>query len=250
MRGFENRVAVVTGAAGGIGQATAARLSSLGAKVAVLDLDLTAAQKTASGLDNPAIGLQCDVSQRDQVEASMAEVAKEFGGIDILVSNAGITRDRMLFKMSDAEWNDVIAVHLTGSFLCAQVTQRYMVEKGYGRMVFLSSTSALGHIGQVNYATAKAGLQAMAKTLALELGRFGVTANAVAPGFIETEMTRAIATQTGVEWEAVLERARHRAAVGRTGKPEDVADAICYLAAETSGYVTGQVLYVAGRPTV
>lgn len=165
----------------------------------VVDLDGEAAQETASKLPGEAFGLALDVSDRAAVDREIAEVAERCGGLDVLVNNAGVTRDNLLFKMSDEEWASVMDVHLAGAFYCSRAAQRYMVEGGYGRIVNISSTSALGNRGQANYSTAKAGLQGFTKTLAMELGRFGITTNAVAPGFIETEMTRTTAARLGFD---------------------------------------------------
>ncbi|WP_440899006.1 SDR family oxidoreductase, partial [Actinosynnema sp.] len=164
--------------------------------------------------------------------------------------NAGVTRDRYLFRMSLQEWNDVLTTHMTGAFLLSRAVQAPMVDAGYGRLLFISSTSALGNRGQVNYSGAKAGVQGMARTLSLELGRFGVTVNCVAPGFVETDMTRKVAETSGRSWEQVTQRAVDRSAVGRTGQPSDIAAAVAFLASDRASFVTGQTLYVAGRPTV
>jgi 3-oxoacyl-[acyl-carrier protein] reductase len=166
----------------------------------------------------------------------------------VLVNNAGITRDNLLFKMSVADWDSVMAVHLRGTFLMTRSAQKYMVEAGYGRIVNLSSVSALGNRGQANYAAAKAGLQGFTKTIAIELGRYGVTANAVAPGFIETEMTSATAARMGVDFEDAKCEAAKQIPVGRVGQPEDVAHLVAYLVSEGAGFVSGQVIYAAGGP--
>jgi len=249
MAGVEGRVAAVTGAAQGIGAATAARLASGGAKVAVLDLDEAHATEVANALPTDAIAIACDVSDPTQVDRAFAEVVSAFGRVDVLVNNAGVTRDNLLFKMTEADFDTVIATHLKGAFLCTKAVQALMVEQRYGRIVFLSSRSALGNRGQFNYAAAKAGVQGMARTAAIELGPFGITANAVAPGFIETAMTRSVAERTGVSWQELVASAAAAVAVRRTGQPEDVANVIAFLAAEESGFVTGQTIYVTGSPT-
>jgi 3-oxoacyl-[acyl-carrier protein] reductase len=164
------------------------------------------------------------------------------------VNNAGVLRDNLLFKMTEDDWDTVLSVHLRGSFLMSRACQAHMVEAGFGRMVFLSSTSALGNRGQANYASAKAGLQGLAKTLAIELGKFGVTANAIAPGFIETDMTAATAARVGVDFEEFKKAAAAQIPVARTGKPEDIAAAASFFCSEEAGFVSGQVLYVAGGP--
>jgi len=249
MPGVQDRVALVTGAAQGIGAAIAHRLAAGGAKVGVLDLQQEAAQRVADEITvagGTAVGLGADVSQRDQVQAAVDALVGEYGGLQILVNNAGVLRDNLLFKMSDDDWTLVMDVHLRGAFLCSQIAQKHMVEAKYGRVVCLSSTSALGNRGQANYSTAKAGLQGFTKTLAIELGPFGVTANAIAPGFIETAMTKATAERIGITIEQMREATATSVPVRRGGVPEDVANAVAFFAAEESGYVTGQVMYIDG----
>jgi 3-oxoacyl-[acyl-carrier protein] reductase len=246
MAGVQDRVALVTGAGQGIGAAIAARLAAGGAKVAVLDLNEATAAATAAGLDAGAIGIGADVSQADQVEAAVARVVAEFGGLHILVNNAGVLRDNLLFKMSESDWDTVMNVHLKGAFLCSKTAQQHMVAAKYGRIVNMSSTSALGNRGQANYATAKAGLQGFTKTLAIELGPFGVTVNAIAPGFIETAMTKATAERIGSTIEQMREAVAERVPVRRGGVPEDIANTAAFFAGEEAGYVTGQVIYVDG----
>jgi 3-oxoacyl-[acyl-carrier protein] reductase len=189
-----------------------------------------------------------DVTSRTDVEGAVGETVERYGRLDILVNNAGVTRDNLSHKMTDEDWRTVLNVHLTGTFLCSRAAQRHMVERGYGRIVNVSSTSALGNRGQANYSAAKAGVVGLTKTLAIELGRYGVTVNAVAPGFIETEMTRATAARLGLDFEEFVEEVVKEIPVGRGGWPEDVAAAILYLASEEAAFVSGQVLYVAGGP--
>jgi len=247
----EQRVAIVTGAARGIGAAVAQRLASDGHAVAVVDLDEGACEATVKAITEAggrAIGVGADVSKADQVTAAVERVAAELGTPTILVNNAGVLRDNLLFKMSEDDWDTVMSVHLKGSFLMSKACQAHMVEAKYGRMVFLSSTSALGNRGQANYASAKAGLQGLAKTLAIELGKFGVTANAIAPGFIETDMTAATAARVGVDFEEFKKATAASIPVQRTGKPEDIAAAASFFCSEEAGFVSGQVLYVAGGP--
>jgi 3-oxoacyl-[acyl-carrier protein] reductase len=166
----------------------------------------------------------------------------------VLVNNAGVTRDNLLFKMSVDDWDTVINVHLRGSFLMTRAVQKHMVDANYGRIVNLSSTSALGNRGQSNYSTAKAGLQGFTKTIAIELGRYGVTANCIAPGFIVSDMTRATAERIGADWDSYLSSRSKQIPVGRAGQPEDIAHTVSFLVSEGAGFVSGQVIYVAGGP--
>jgi 3-oxoacyl-[acyl-carrier protein] reductase len=192
--------------------------------------------------------LGCDVSNVEQVQRTVDETISQLGRLDILVNNAGIIRDNLLFKMSDDDWDRVLAVHLRGAFLCARAAQKAMVEQQYGRIISVSSTSALGNRGQANYSAAKAGLQGLTRTLAIELGRFGITANAVAPGFIDTDMTRATAQRMGLTPDQFRELAKQRIAVQRIGQPSEVASVIAFLASDDASFVSGQVIYVAGGP--
>ncbi|MGZ4746478.1 MAG: 3-oxoacyl-ACP reductase FabG [Oryzihumus sp.] len=245
------RTAIVTGAARGIGAATAIRLAADGHAVAVLDLDEAACAQTVSVITEAggrAIAVGVDVSQPEQVEAAVARVAEELGAPTILVNNAGIIRDNLIFKMTVEDWDAVIAVHLRGAFLMTKAVQAHMTAEKYGRIVNLSSTSAQGNRGQVNYSAAKAGLQGFTKTVAIELGRFGVTANAVAPGFIATDMTRATAERMKVSFEDFIAGASAQIPVGRVGEPEDIAATVAFLTSEEAGFVSGQVIYVAGGP--
>ncbi|MGH7608435.1 MAG: 3-oxoacyl-ACP reductase FabG [Candidatus Dormibacteria bacterium] len=252
MERFEGRVALVTGGGQGIGAATVRRLAAEGARVVVADLNRAGAEEVAeavraAGGESLAVG--CDVALEADVEALAAQARERFGQIDILVSNAGVTRDNLLHKMTLAEWEQVIQVHTRGAFLCARAASRSMVERRSGKMVFLSSTSARGNRGQANYATAKAGLQGLTRTLALELGPFGINVNAVAPGFVDTAMTRAVAERLRMSVEDFQREALARIPVGRLGQPEDIAAVICFLCSEDASYVSGQVLYVdGGRP--
>ncbi len=246
MSRFQGKTALVTGGAKGIGAATAKRLASEGATVVVADFDEAGAQATAGEIGAHAV--RCDVTQRDQVEAAVAKAVEVGGSLDLLVTCAGIIRDNLLFKMTDEDWDAVIDTHLKGTFFAVRAAQAQMVEQKSGKMVLISSTSALGNRGQTNYATAKSGLQGMCKTLAIELGPFNVNVNCVAPGFIETDMTRQTAERVGVDYEAFKEHASKNVPLRRTGKPEDVAGTIAYLLSEDAGYVSGQVIYVAGGP--
>lgn len=245
------RVAIVTGAARGIGAATAIRLAKDGHAVAVLDLDESACAETVSAITDAggrAIAVGVDVADAAQVEAAVRRVADELGAPTILVNNAGITRDNLIFKMTEQDWDAVINVHLRGSFLMTRAVQAFMTSEKFGRIVNLSSTSAQGNRGQVNYSAAKAGLQGFTKTLAVELGKFGVTANAVAPGFIQTEMTKMTAERLGVSFEDFIAHSAAAIPVQRVGQPADIAATISFLCSEEAGFVSGQVIYVAGGP--
>jgi 3-oxoacyl-[acyl-carrier protein] reductase len=246
-----SRVAIVTGAARGIGAATALRLAADGHAVAVVDLAESAGAGTVTAITDAggrALAIGADVADAAAVAAAVDRVATELGPPTVLVNNAGITRDNLLFKMTDDDWDAVLAVHLRGAFLMSRAAQAHMVEQGWGRIVNLSSTSALGNRGQVNYAAAKAGMQGLTKTLAIELGPFGVTVNAVAPGFIATDMTAATAARLGVDFGQFAELAAGQVPVRRVGQPEDVAHVVSFFVSEGAGYVSGQVVYVAGGP--
>ena len=243
---FTDRVALITGGGRGIGAATAQLLAAEGAKVAVSDLDEAPAQEVAGPLKGLAVA--CDVSRRADVEAMVGRVLEKFGRLDILVACAGITRDNLIHKMSDDDWDSVIDTHLKGTYLCAQAAQKPMVDQKSGKMVFLSSTSALGNRGQTNYSTAKAGLQGMARTLAIELGPFNVNVNSVAPGFIETRMTRATAERVGMDYETFKAGVAAQTPLRRVGMPNDVASVIAFLCSDESSYVSGQTIYVRGGP--
>jgi 3-oxoacyl-[acyl-carrier protein] reductase len=249
---MSNRVAIVTGAARGIGAAVAVRLAEDGFDVAVLDLDADACADTVAAVKakgRNALAVGADVSNEASVNAAVANIAETLGAPVVLVNNAGVLRDNLLFKMELSDWQTVMDVHLAGAFLMSKVTQRYMTEAGWGRIVNLSSTSALGNRGQANYSAAKAGLQGFTKTLAIELGRYGVTANAVAPGFTVTAMTHATADRMGVAFDDFEKAVVKQIPVGRAGQPEDIANAVAFFVDDRSGFVSGQVLYVAGGPT-
>ncbi|QRG68759.1 beta-ketoacyl-ACP reductase [Brevibacillus choshinensis] len=243
------RVAVVTGAGRGIGAATAQRLARDGAKVGVIDLKEEACLETVQSIQEAggeAIAIGCNVADSKDVENAFAKVAAQFGRLDILVNNAGVLRDNLLFKMSDDDWDTVMNVHLKGSFLCSRAAQKYMVEQRYGKIVNTSSTSALGNRGQANYSAAKAGLQGFTKTLAIELGPFNINVNAVAPGFIATDMTRQTAERVGADFEENQRLASQRIPLRRVGQPEDVANLVAYLVSDDASYVSGQVIYING----
>lgn len=245
------RVAIVTGAARGLGAAIALRLANDGHAVAVLDLELSSAEAAAGKIvaaGGTAIAVAADVGDAGSVAAALTTIEAALGKPTILVNNAGVTRDNLLFKMTESDWDTVMNVHLRGGFLMTRAVQKHMVQAGFGRIVNLSSTSALGNRGQVNYAAAKAGIQGFTKTLALELGKFGITANCIAPGFIVSDMTRATAERIGEDWESYLAAREKGIPVGRAGQPEDIAHTVSFLVSEGAGFVSGQVIYVAGGP--
>ncbi len=243
---FSGKTALITGGAAGIGAATAARFAAEGATVVVADFNEATAQATADAIGG--IAVRCDVTSREDVEAAVAAAVKHGGSLDILVTCAGIIRDNMLFKLTDDDWDSVIDTHLKGTFYSVRAAQQHMVEQQSGKMVLISSTSALGNRGQTNYSTAKAGLQGMTKTLAIELGRFNVNVNCVAPGFIATAMTRQTAERLGVDFDGFMQAAAAQTPLQRVGQPEDVASTIAFLCSDDAGYVSGQVVYVRGGP--
>jgi 3-oxoacyl-[acyl-carrier protein] reductase len=245
------RIAIVTGSARGIGAATARRLAEDGMAVAVLDLDEAACAATVKEITDDgghALAVAADVTDLLQVQAAVERVAAKLGEPTVLVNNAGVIRDNMLYKMTDEDWDTVMNVHLRGAFHMTRSLQKYMVQQQYGRIVNLSSSSALGNRGQLNYSTAKAGLQGFTKTLAIELGKFGVTANAIAPGFIQTEMTKATAERMGIPFEDFVKGAAAQIPVARVGQPEDIAHLVSFFVSEGAGFVSGQVVYAAGGP--
>lgn len=250
--GMDGRVAVITGGAGGIGRATAERFLREGASVALFDLDTDLVTRVASQLDarhsGRVAGISCNVTDKASVDAGVSQVVDTFGSLDILVNNAGVTRDNLIHKMGEDDWDLVIGVHLKGAYLCTVAAQRYMVEKRYGKIVNISSTSALGNRGQLNYSTAKAGIQGFTRTLALELGKFNINVNCIAPGFIDTEMTRATARRLGKEPEAYKAERAKNIAIGRVGVPADVANLARFLCSDEASFVNGQVIYVSGGP--
>lgn len=245
------RTAIVTGAARGIGAAVAARLADDGLAVALLDLDEAACAAGAQRINDAggrALAAGADVADTAAVAAAVARVAAELGPPTVLVNNAGITRDNLLFKMTEDDWDSVIGVHLRGAFLMSRAVQEFMTQRRSGRIINLSSTSALGNRGQANYSAAKAGLQGLTKTLAIELGKFGITVNAIAPGFIATDMTAATARRLGMSTEDLHSSAAERIPMRRVGVPADIAHTASFLVSEGASFVSGQVIYVAGGP--
>jgi 3-oxoacyl-[acyl-carrier protein] reductase len=253
MTDARTHVALITGAARGIGAATAVRLARDGFAVAVLDLDAASCAgvvDTISAAGGSATAVGADVSSEEDVTRAVGEVVERLGAPTVLVNNAGVLRDNLLFKMTVDDWDSVMSVHLRGAFLMSRAVQGHMVTARWGRIVNLSSISALGNRGQVNYAAAKAGLQGFTKTLALELGPFGVTANAIAPGFIATDMTMATAERMGVPFDEFTDAIAKDTAVRRVGVPEDVANTVAFLVSDDASFISGQTIYVAGGPTV
>ena len=245
------RTAVVTGGGRGIGLAICRRFAQNGDAVVLLDLDpgvAEAAKKIAEETGVTVKGLTCDVTDGAQVKETFAAIADEFGSVDILINNAGVLRDNLIHKMSEDDWDTVMGVHLKGAYLCAKAAQTYMVPKRYGKIVNLSSTSSLGNRGQLNYSTAKAGLQGFTRTLALDLGKFSINVNCIAPGFIDTEMTRSTAERQGISPDDYKKMKAEKIAIGRVGVPEDVANVANFLASDEASFVNGQIIYVSGGP--
>lgn len=248
---MSQKTAIVTGAARGIGAGIAIRLASDGMAVAVLDLSEADCAGTVKEIENAggrALAVGCDVSKTDEVNTAVERIAAELGEPTVLVNNAGITRDAMLFKMTDEDWDRVIDVNLRGPFLMTRAVQKYMTGQKWGRIVNISSSSGLGNRGQANYSATKAGIEGFTKTLAKEMGKFGITANAVAPHFIATDMTAAMAGKLKMSFEDLVETYKKQIPVARVGQPADVAHAVSFLVSEGAGFTSGQVLYVAGGP--
>ncbi len=246
---FSEQVAVVTGAGGGIGAATAHRLADEGATVVLVDREEHLAEQAAAAIHaagGRATVIAADVAVASQVDGVIDHVVQTHGRLDVLVNNAGITRDNLLFKLTEHEWDQVIDVNLKSVFLCSRAAQRVMVAARRGAIVSLSSRSALGNRGQSNYSAAKAGIRGLTATMAIELGPFGVRANAVAPGYIATAMTAATARRVGVDPAEHQQQAAARTPLGRVGLPEEVASVIAFLASDDAAYVTGQTIEING----
>jgi 3-oxoacyl-[acyl-carrier protein] reductase len=254
---FKDKVVIITGGARGIGAVTSLKFAENGAKVAIYDLNHLGAKETAAQIhraNGKCLTFSVNIANREDVQNCVEKVFKEFGKIDILINNAGALKDNLSGEMTEEEWDFVLDVNLKGSFICSQAVQKYMVQQGHGKIVMISSQAAVGASGRVNYAAAKAGIQGIMKTLALELGPYGINVNAVAPGYIETDMSKvseAFAKRRGIENFAEYKKAMiQRNPIRRVGQPEDVANVILFLASEEANYVTGQVIYVSGAPVV
>lgn len=242
--GLKDRVAIVTGSARGIGAATARRLAEEGAKVVITDIQQELAQATAAKLRADGLSAHCvigDITKADDVQRLVAETISTFGGIDILVNNAGFPRDKYLVKMSEEDWDLVMGVMLKGAFLASKAVMPHLIERGWGRVINISSRAHFGNPTQANYSAAKAGLIGMAKALSMEEGRYGITVNCVAPGFIETEMIQALPT-----YQTIKERAIQMQPIKRVGQPGDIANAVAFLASERASFISGEVLHVTG----
>jgi 3-oxoacyl-[acyl-carrier protein] reductase len=238
---FDQQVALVTGGAGGLGAVISRELAARGVTVAVADIALDKAQATAEQIGDKAIGVALDVTSSSDVDAHVERLTGDHGRVDILVNCAGFPVDRPLVKMTDDEWRTVLDVCLFGTFATSRAVAPGMIEREYGRIVNLSSRAYLGNPGQANYSAAKAGVIGLTKSLSKELGRHGITVNAIAPGMIETEMVR-----SHPKFEMIAERAIKDNSIKRLGIPEDVASAVLYLASPEAGFVSGDVLHVSG----
>lgn len=248
-KSIKGKVAIITGAGRGIGAATAKRLAADGAKIAVIDLKEEFGMDTVNSIQamgGEALAVGCNVSDAAQVQQATEKVLSHFGRIDILVNNAGVARDNLVFKMSEEDWDTVLDTHLKGSFLFSKAVQKYMVEQRYGKIVNTSSLGAAGKRGQANYSAAKAGLQALTRTLAIELGPFNINVNCVAPGFIATDLTRSTAERQGLDFNEIVKGASQRIPMRRVGTPEDVANVVSFLVSDEASYVAGEVINVGG----
>lgn len=242
--GIKGKTAIVTGSARGLGKATARRLALEGANVVITDINAELAQATAAQFKADGLSAHCvvgDITRADDVQRLVDETCAVFGSVHILVNNAGFPRDKYLVKMSEEDWDLVMTVMLKGAFLITRAVVPKMIEQGWGRIINISSRAHLGNPTQTNYSTAKAGLIGMAKALAQEEGRYGITANCVAPGFMDTEMVQALPT-----YEVIKERAVQTQPIKRAGQPDDVANAVAFLASECAGFISGEVIHVSG----
>jgi 3-oxoacyl-[acyl-carrier protein] reductase len=242
--GLKDKVAIVTGSARGLGAATARRLAEEGAKVVITDILRVQAEATAASLKAKGLAVHCvvgDITKATDVQRLVDEAVATFGGVHVLVNNAGFPRDKYLVKMSEEDWDLVMSVMLKGAFLTTRAVVPKMIEQGWGRIINISSRAHLGNPTQANYSAAKAGLIGMAKALAIEEGRYGITVNCVAPGFMETEMVQALPT-----YETIKERAVQAQPIKRVGRPDDIADAVAFLSSERAGFISGEVLHVTG----
>jgi 3-oxoacyl-[acyl-carrier protein] reductase len=242
--GLKGKVAIVTGSARGLGAATARRLGEEGAQVVVTDIQKDLAEATTNRLRSAGVAAHCviaDITKSADVQRLVDETLAQFGALHIVVNNAGFPRDNYLVKMSEEDWDLVMTVMLKGAFLVTKRAVPQMIEQKWGRIINISSRAHLGNPTQANYSAAKAGLIGMAKALAIEEGRYGITVNCIAPGFIDTEMVQALKT-----YETIKERAVQMQPIKRAGQPEDIADAVAFLASERAGFITGEVLHVTG----
>lgn len=242
--GLKGKVAIVTGSARGLGAATARRLAEEGASVVITDIMADRAHETAAQFREAGLSAHCvvaDITKAADVERLVRDTVDTLGGVHILVNNAGSPRDKYLVKMSEEDWCFVMDVMLKGAFLAAKAVMPHMIEQGWGRVINISSRAHFGNPTQANYSAAKAGLIGLAKALSMEEGRYGITVNCVAPGFMETEMIQALPT-----YEAIKERALSMQPIKRPGRPEDVADAVSFLASERASFISGEVLHVTG----
>jgi 3-oxoacyl-[acyl-carrier protein] reductase len=252
MKLFEEKVAIVTGGARGIGAAVVRQLLLQGAKVAIFDLVAEGVKEQFEDHQDRVLAMTVDIRNYSDVKKAVELVEEKFNRIDILINNAGILQDNFIEEMTEEEWDRVIDINLKGSFNCCKAVTPYMKRQQYGKMVLVSSLAALGTKGRVNYAASKSGIQGMTRALAVELGHSGILVNAVAPGFIETDMSRVseeYAGKRGIADFGLFKKAViTKNPVQRLGKPEDVANVIEFLASDKSAYVTGQVIYVSGSP--
>lgn len=252
---FNNKVVVVTGSASGIGAQTAAFLAAEGAQLVLLDWHEEKLQETAENLrstGNEVLTFKVDITNKSLVQGAVKQAVTHFKKVDILINCVGILQDNLLVQMAEEEWDSVIDVNLKGAYLITQAVAPYMINQQYGKIVLISSQAALGAKGRVNYAAAKAGIQGMVRTLAMELGPQGINVNGVAPGFIDTEMSlvsERLASKRGIEdFQKMKQALINQNPIRRTGKPEDIAHTILFLSSDAASYITGQTIYVTGAP--